>query len=682
MAFPFTPSKRPFEPNPSESNGRGKWRKTAPKSQQAALKFPPGSVVYRILCPASQCGSVIGKGGGIVTRIRQETGAKVKLEEIVPGCEERVVIIIGSHKDAVASIGEHEKEGNEEKGDTDGAEDDKGNAENDEEKDEPSVAEVPKPEKAIPSAQKALLLVFERIIADDPENDGGDGESDVTARLLIFSSQVGCLLGKGGSVIKQMSSDSGAQIRILAKDDRPLCASPHDDVVQITGTVDSAKKALQSVSQLLLENPPSDSFPAANPPGPSSQPFASNPRPDVISSVNLVPLKGPPPFANRHYEGSDIPPPFSNFHESVASGQISGPPEQLIFRLLCPSDKVGSVIGKGGSIVKKLQHETGCEFKILEITPESDDRMIVISAPALPGERISPAQDGVLRAQHRIVMAVPENKESAVVSRLLVPSHQIGCLLGKGGAVIAEMRKLSGANIRILNKDQIPKNMPESDEVVQITGDFAAVQEALLQITGRLKIHLFRDKIPAMNHAGHPAFVDQMPPFGPFMGRREPSPPRMFANLPPFQREIGGRLHDERSAFVHALHSSGVPHGAERLPPAPWEGMREGAGSMPNSEYGGGIPQRRTGFAGGNHPAIITNITVDVVVPRALVPAIYGEDGYCLRRIREISEAKITITEPRPEATETVIIISGTPEQAHAAQSLLQAFVLSETGGA
>lgn len=45
----------------------------------------------------------------------------------------------------------------------------------------------------------------------------------------------------------------------------------------------------------------------------------------------------------------------------------------------------------------------------------------------------------------------------------------------------------------------------------------------------------------------------------------------------------------------------------------------------------------------------------------------------------QISDAKITITEPKPGATETVIIISGTPEQTHAAQSLIQAFVLSET---
>ncbi|KVI06798.1 hypothetical protein Ccrd_014848 [Cynara cardunculus var. scolymus] len=46
-----------------------------------------------------------------------------------------------------------------------------------------------------------------------------------------------------------------------------------------------------------------------------------------------------------------------------------------------------------------------------------------------------------------------------------------------------------------------------------------------------------------------------------------------------------------------------------------------------------------------------------------------------------ISDAKITITDPKPGAKETLIIISGTPEQAHAAQSLIQAFVISESEG-
>jgi hypothetical protein len=37
----------------------------------------------------------------------------------------------------------------------------------------------------------------------------------------------------------------------------------------------------------------------------------------------------------------------------------------------------------------------------------------------------------------------------------------------------------------------------------------------------------------------------------------------------------------------------------------------------------------------GSQP-IITNTTVEVVVPRALVPVIYGEDGECLKQILQV----------------------------------------------
>lgn len=85
-----------------------------------------------------------------------------------------------------------------------------------------------------------------------------------------------------------------------------------------------------------------------------------------------------------------------------------------------------------------------------------------------PDDRISPVQDAVLRVQTRIVRAIPDAKEQGMLARVLISSNQIGCLLGKGGSVITEMRKLSGAHIRILGKDQIPKCASEDEEVVQV----------------------------------------------------------------------------------------------------------------------------------------------------------------------------------------------------------------------
>ncbi|KAK9270967.1 hypothetical protein L1049_026555 [Liquidambar formosana] len=701
MSFPLTPSKRPHDRSLTEPNGKGKWPKSAGfYSQNQPLKFSPGSTVFRVLCPTSKTGSVIGKGGTIISQIRQETGAKVRVEETVPGCDERVVVIIGSDKDTDSN--DQSKDDAEETNAAEESDDTKEHGEDAEDK-EPVSVEDSKSEKGTSSVQKALLLVFERMVEGETETDEGDEESDKPStfvlRLLVLSSQVGCLLGKGGSVIKQMSSESGAQIRILPRDKLPPCASASDELVQITGGLDAVRKALQSVSQQLLENPPrdQDSFPA-NSTGPLSNSFGhSLPRMEAYPQPNHpFPAQGAP-FAPGPRDGSDYHPTGSvlipKFHEGGIPSRMKPSQDILTFRLLCHEEKVGGIIGKGGTIIKTLQHETGCEIKILEGISDSEDRIIVISGPAHPEDRISAAQDAALRVQSRTVRAIPDSKDKAVIARLLVSSNQIGCLLGKGGAIIAEMRKLTGAHIRIVGKDQIPKCASENEEVVQINGEFEAVQEALLQITTRLRHHFFRDAFPSINHPSNPAFQDQVLPFPSFMGRRELSPPGMFSNLgPSFHKfdAVGGLPphggfypHDDRAPFIHNIHRPGIPpHISERKPSsAQWgpQGLIDGGGPIGLPDFAGAPQRRSLGFGGGSQPAIITNTTVEVVVPRSIVPLIYGEDGGCLKQIRQISDAKITITEAKPGATETKIIISGTPEQTHAAQSLIQAFVLSET---
>lgn len=45
----------------------------------------------------------------------------------------------------------------------------------------------------------------------------------------------------------------------------------------------------------------------------------------------------------------------------------------------------------------------------------------------------------------------------------------------------------------------------------------------------------------------------------------------------------------------------------------------------------------------------------------------------------QFSEAKITVAEPIADAMDTPVLISGTPDQMHAARSLVQAFVMSES---
>jgi poly(rC)-binding protein 2/3/4 len=41
---------------------------------------------------------------------------------------------------------------------------------------------------------------------------------------------------------------------------------------------------------------------------------------------------------------------------------------------------VGGLIGKGGATIRALQSETGASVKVIDPVPDSDERVIVISA--------------------------------------------------------------------------------------------------------------------------------------------------------------------------------------------------------------------------------------------------------------------------------------------------------------
>lgn len=81
----------------------------------------------------------------------------------------------------------------------------------------------------------------------------------------------------------------------------------------------------------------------------------------------------------------------------------------------------------------------------------------------------SPTIEAALRLQPRCHEEVERDSGLiSVTTRLLVPASRIGCLIGKGGSIINEMRKITKANIRILSKEDLPKVASEDDEMVQV----------------------------------------------------------------------------------------------------------------------------------------------------------------------------------------------------------------------
>lgn len=155
--------------------------------------------------------------------------------------------------------------------------------------------------------------------------------------------------------------------------------------------------------------------------------------------------------------------------------------EDTVYRYLCPVRKIGSIIGKGGEIAKQLRADTKSNIRIGETTPGCEERVVTLYSSSEEtnsfgdtGELISPAQDALFRVHERIVtdelLADDEFEEAPPVTlRMLVPSDQIGCVIGKGGQVIQKMRSETGAQIRVLNDEHLPPCAMNSDELIQVT---------------------------------------------------------------------------------------------------------------------------------------------------------------------------------------------------------------------
>lgn len=65
------------------------------------------------------------------------------------------------------------------------------------------------------------------------------------------------------------------------------------------------------------------------------------------------------------------------------------------------------------------------------------------------------------------------------------------------------------------------------------------------------------------------------------------------------------------------------------------QGLLDGGGPIGLPNFAG-APQRRFAGFGGSQPAIITSTTIEAVVPSSLIPIINGEDGECLKQIRQV----------------------------------------------
>ncbi|XP_010444372.1 PREDICTED: KH domain-containing protein HEN4-like [Camelina sativa] len=435
-------------------------------------------------------------------------------------------------------------------------------------------------------------------------------------------------------------------------------------------------------------------------------------------------------FLVHRYSTLDTHPHSINTSAPMTNAATSKPPlsevdvvnQDVVFKILCSTENAGGVIGTGGKVIRMLHSETGAFINVGNTLADCEERLIAVTAPENPECQTSPAQKAIMLVFSRLFelatkKILDNGPMTSITARLVVPTSQIGCLLGKGGVIVSEMRKVTGATIQILKVEQNPKCVSENDQVVQIAGEFPNVREAIFHITSRLRDSFLSNSMKnsvtkssstltteriyhrqsdnPMSIGSHQSVsnpptissnlhrrsedsflngshfsVNYSRPVGidPYIRPEDPFPDR-FNPAAGYSPNFGRRFTVDHSNIPHHLTEAPSRLWVSPPPVAP-RGL---------SDASGGLSSARAGQAlgSGQKSAIVTNTTVEIRVPENAMSFVYGEHGYNLEQLKQISGARVIVHEPSLGTSDRIIVISGTPDQTQAAQNLLHAFILT-----
>ncbi|KAJ0016511.1 hypothetical protein Pint_10941 [Pistacia integerrima] len=587
-------------------------------------------VVYRILCPDVVIGSVIGKSGKVINSIRQETRARVKVVDPFPGAKDRVIIIYCHVKD----------------------------------KEDVEVDDELNDKQPLCAAQDALLRVHAAISnalanATDTDKKRKDKEE---CQILVPSSQSANIIGKAGTTIKKLRSKTRTNIKVTAKDAADpthSCAMDFDNFVLISGESEAVKKALFAVSAIMYKFSPREEIPLETtvaeappsiiipsdvpiyPPGglyPNADPILP-PRsvPSILGGTHVPDLQGYADSGNTWPVYSAALPVISGLGGASRS-------EELVIRVLCPFNKIGRVIGKGGGTIKSIRQGSGAQIEVDDTKDNRDECIITVTAIESPDDLKSMAVEAVLLLQEKI----NDEDDDTVTIRFLVSSKVIGCIIGKSGSIINEIRKRTRADVRI-SKGEKPKCADVNDELVEVVGEVSSVRDALVQIVLRLRDDVLKDRDAARNPS---VGSDSM-----YSGGAGLSVPPLLSSGPPVT-QLGYDQRAETGSGLGMLSSSSL----------------YGYGSLPigESTYGS-VSSYSSKLYGGLPPTS----ALEILVPANAVGKVMGKGGANLANIRKISGAMIEISDSKSSRGDRVALISGNPEQRRSAENLIQAFVMA-----
>jgi len=297
-------------------------------------------------------------------------------------------------------------------------------------------------------------------------------DSDLlTLRALVSTKEAGVIIGKNGKNVAELRDATGVKAGVSK-----VVQGVHDRVLTVVGSLESVAKAYALIAQTLLDNP----------------------------------LSSPPSSPSEAKQGA------------VAS-----------IRLLISHNLMGTVIGRQGVKIKSIQDLSGARMiASKDMLPQSTERVVEVKGTvealqialteigqclvddkerafgtvlynptkttqfnSSEGRRPSitrtgngsdfsnPSAGGSSERRMSTSSQTMANDPNMRTQNIAIPSDMVGCIIGKGGSKISEIRRLSGSRISIA---KLPHN-EAGERMFTIQGTAQANERALYLLYAQLE---------------------------------------------------------------------------------------------------------------------------------------------------------------------------------------------------
>ncbi|CAB1353271.1 unnamed protein product [Coregonus sp. 'balchen'] len=291
------------------------------------------TLTIRLLMHGKEVGSIIGKKGESVKKMREESGARINISE--GNCPERIITLAG-------------------------------------------------PTTAIFKAFSMIIEKLEEDISSSMTNSTATSKPPVTLRIVVPASQCGSLIGKGGCKIKEIRESTGAQVQVAGD----MLPNSTERAITIAGTPQSIIECVKQICVVMLESPPKGvTIPYR--PKPSGSPV-------IFAGGQAYAVQGQHAIPQPDSSSASISPQLTKLHQLAMQqspfpmapnnqgfqGGMDASAQTSSHEMTIPNDLIGCIIGRQGSKINEIRQMSGAQIKIANPVEGSADRQVTITGSA------------------------------------------------------------------------------------------------------------------------------------------------------------------------------------------------------------------------------------------------------------------------------------------------------------